>query len=72
MGNTPAEVIAAAAQITPQLPSLFQHPLLKDGKNECYLDPDDLVQATSQLVLQLVQDLPIAKPVEFSELSSPT
>lgn len=30
MGDTPAEVIAAAAQITPQLPSLFQHPLLQD------------------------------------------
>ena len=31
MGDTPAEVIAAAAQITPQLPSLFQHPLLQAG-----------------------------------------
>ncbi|CAE7659045.1 pats1 [Symbiodinium pilosum] len=33
MGNTPAEVIAAAGQINPQLPSLFQHPLLQDSPN---------------------------------------
>lgn len=31
MGDSPAEVIAAAASITPQLPSLFAHPLLQDG-----------------------------------------
>lgn len=31
MGDSPAEVIAAAASITPQLPSLFAHPLLQEG-----------------------------------------
>lgn len=30
MGESPAEVIAAAAAITPQLPSLFAHPLLQE------------------------------------------
>lgn len=29
MGDSPGEVIAAAAEITPELPSLFAHPLLQ-------------------------------------------
>ena len=31
MGDSPADVIAAAQQITPQLSTLFAHPLLQEG-----------------------------------------
>lgn len=33
MGDSPADVIAAAQQITPQLSTLFAHPLLQEGSN---------------------------------------